>query len=97
MIRTTAYLVECRTGCSCCAEENHWRGPFSSQDAADKAVESFKAMPLLASQFSRTGVYSIRPATCEILDDGRMIIDGDRVCATFVDDVAETDDAKYDY
>lgn len=92
---TTAYIIYCSTGCSCCNNENHYRGPFSSKAAADAAVTQFKAMPLLASQYSAKGNYTIEEVECEHLPDTRLIINNHWVCAKFVDDVATSDEAIY--
>lgn len=75
----TCYLIECRTGCTCCASENHYRGPFSTKEAAEKAKEAYLDMRLLASQYAERGRYTIEEASLELLPDGRMIIDGERV------------------
>jgi hypothetical protein len=75
----TCYLIECRTGCTCCADENHYRGPFSTREIAQKAVEAYEQIPLLASQFAARGRYTIEEAGFEKLPDGRMIINGDRI------------------
>lgn len=79
MTTGTCYLIECRTGCTCCADENHHRGPFSTREVAEKAKEAYLDMRLLASQYADRGVYHISEASLELLPDGRMIIDGDRV------------------
>lgn len=79
MTTQTCFLIECRTGCTCCQSDNHYRGPFSTKEIAEKAVARYREMKLLASQYSERGNYSIRPTSLEILPDGRMIINGDRV------------------
>ncbi|HVI43160.1 MAG TPA: hypothetical protein VM577_21335 [Anaerovoracaceae bacterium] len=81
-----AYLVYCSTGCSCCRGDNHYRGPFASQEDAQKAVDHYKTIPLVASQYSRTGNYSIETATVEPISNGRLIINGTRIADGFVTD-----------
>lgn len=75
----TCFLIYCRTGCTCCSDENHYRGPFSSRPAAERAVQAYEKMSLLASQYAPNGRYDIEEATLEWLPDGRMIINEDRV------------------
>ena len=75
----TCYLIECRTGCTCCADENHYRGPFTTREIAQKAAEAYEQIPLLASQFAARGRYTIEEASFEKLPDGRMVINGDRI------------------
>lgn len=79
------FIVECRTGCSCCSSENHYRGPYSSEEIAKGHVERFREMPLLSSQYSKTGNYHIREEAGELLPDGRVISDS-KVYAGFKDD-----------
>ena len=83
-----AFLIDCSTGCSCCADENHTRGPFKLREDAEAKAISYRERRLLASQFSSTGVYYIREVEAEVLPDGRLIIDN-RVCAGFADDTGE--------
>lgn len=81
----TLFLIECRTGCTCCSNENHYRGPYSTRQIAEKRVEEFKAMPLLASQYARQGRYEIEEHEAEQLPDGRLIC-GSKVYEGFKDD-----------
>jgi hypothetical protein len=76
-------LIECRTGCTCCSYENHYRGPYCSTEDAKRRIESFlskdsKFFPL-ASQYARQGNYSVREFDYEQLPDGRIILAGERV------------------
>lgn len=79
----TAYLVYCSTGCSCCNDDNHYRGPFQTQEDAQKAIDHYTSVRLLCSQYSRNGNYSIYTRTCEKLPDSRLII-GTRLVDSFV-------------
>lgn len=94
--KTKAYVVECRTGCSCCASENHYRGPFKTKEKAEERARGYFDARLLASQFASHGVYHVSEVDCEVLPDGRLIIDGTHVVAGFADDNA-TDERMYDY
>lgn len=71
----SAFMIHCTTGCSCCSSENHYCGPFSSRDVAEKASASFHDGKKLASQYARNGRYSIEEHPAEVLPDGRVIID----------------------
>lgn len=80
-----AFIVEARTGCSCCVGENHHRGPYKTREYAEKMVGTFKEMRLLASQFAPRGSYHIEEHEAEQLPDGRLII-LDRVFPGFAED-----------
>jgi hypothetical protein len=73
------WVIECRTGCSCCSDENHWRGPYKTENEVKDAVARFKAGPLLASQYSERGNYNPQKIDVEELPGGRLILDGTRV------------------
>lgn len=72
------FLIDCRTGCSCCSDENHWRGPYRTKEDAERRVKSFLAIDSkfwpLASQYADHGRYSIREFEAEELPDGRIIM-----------------------
>lgn len=81
------YLIYCSTGCSCCCDENHYRGPYKSKEDAEKRISYFyskdsKFWPL-ASQYARCGRYSIEEHSYEKLPDGRVIINEERVYKDF--------------
>lgn len=88
IIQNKAYVIEARTGCSCCSNENHYRGPYKTKTSAEKAVEDFQKQRLLASQYSKTGIYSIEEHDCEVLPGGRIIIDR-RVFDGFCEDTGD--------
>lgn len=81
--KSKAWLIRCNTGCSCCSNENHSRGPFQTEEDAKKRVayyrsENSKFWPV-ASQYSRRGNYKLQEINVETLPDGRRIIDSDYV------------------
>lgn len=77
--KTTLYSIDCRTGCSCCRGENHSRGLYATYEEAERRVKNFESMPLLASQYSKTGRYAIQVHEAERLPDGRIIVGDERV------------------
>jgi hypothetical protein len=78
------FIVRCSTGCSCCSNENHKRGPFSTQAVAEGKVVEYRAIPVLASQYAERGVYHIESFDAEQLPDGRLIVE-DSVFKGFAD------------
>lgn len=80
-----AFFIECRTGCSCCANENHFTGPWRSLSRARQEVAYYRETRRLASQYSERGNYTISWQQVEILPDGRILTD-DRVFGGFSDD-----------
>ncbi len=89
------YIVYCSTGCSCCAHENHYRGPFRTRQIADQRAETYREVSLLASQYAKNGRYSIQEVEIEILPDGRVIVSGTHVSPGFAEDGG--DDRMWDY
>jgi hypothetical protein len=84
--KTTVYIIECRTGCTCCSGENHYRGPFSTIHMAKHAETLLRESGIIGSQYAPSGVFTISEMSCERLPDGRLIIGGDRVVSGFADD-----------
>lgn len=72
------FLVHCRTGCSCCRDENHVVGPYSTEEKAKEAVTEFRRVRRLASQYAPNGVYEVRSVDAEPISRGRWIV-SDRV------------------
>jgi len=75
---TQIFTIHCRTGCTCCSGDNHWRGPYRTDGDATRRIAHFrnpenKFCPV-ASQYSRRGNYSIHEDKMETLPDGRAII-----------------------
>jgi len=95
-----AYFLYCSTGCTCCAEDNHYRGPYRTAEEAGRRKAYFYAHPILASQYTSTGHYSISgPSKAEILPDGRLIIDStvyEQFFTVKEDGTCEVEDKFYD-
>lgn len=85
MTPVKVFLIECRTGCFCCSNENHYRGPFSSREVAEARVVKYRELRVLASQYSSRGNYHIEEYDGEQLPDGRIIF-GSYVAPKFMDD-----------
>jgi hypothetical protein len=85
----TIYTIYCSTGCTCCSDENHLRGPYRTREEAEKAKQGFYERSLLSSRYSSTGNYHIEEASGEILPDGRIIIDNHYICPGFASDTGE--------
>jgi len=78
-----AYMIECRTGCSCCSDENHYRGFYKTEEEANKRIQyyyspSSKFWPL-ASQYAARGRYSVEKISIEEIGDGRFILNDDKI------------------
>lgn len=87
-----AFIIRCRTGCTCCSHENHETGPYSSREIAEERVARFTKERRLASQYARNGVYEIEEYEAEVLPDGRIIV-GSYVFNGWADN--ESDDPIY--
>jgi len=78
------FLVEAKTGCSCCSDDNHYRGPYKSEEEAKRRIEYYKSPDSkywpLASQYSKRGNYSVHEIEAEEISNSRIIIE-DRVHA----------------
>jgi hypothetical protein len=75
-------FIEARTGCSCCSDENHYRGPYRTKKDAEQRVKYYKAENSefwpIGSQFARRGSYFIDVWDAEEISENRWII-GDKV------------------
>jgi hypothetical protein len=91
---TTIFFIECRTGCSCCANENHYRGPFSTLEIAKERVETYHRFRILASQYASTGNYKIEEAKAHITSEGIIICSDGTWYACFRDNVTIDDDEE---
>jgi hypothetical protein len=76
------YKISCRTGCTCCSNDNHYRGYYKSPEDALKRINYFKSPNSkfwpVASQYSKRGNYDVSEVNVERLVDGRFVV-GDRV------------------
>lgn len=72
------FLIHCSTGCSCCHEYNHYRGPYESREAAQRRVDFFLDEKVrnnpVASQFAPKGYYHISEHEAEKIKHGRIIV-----------------------
>lgn len=85
------FLISAQTGCTCCSDQNHLRGPYRTREDAQRRIDYYlnpqsKFWPL-ASQFCARGRYSIREVNVETLCDGRFIFNGKHVanCLEFIE------------
>lgn len=72
------WYIECRTGCSCCADQNFDQGFYDNPDEPQALIDKWlagKGNPL-ASQYAKYGRYHLCETEAEILPDGRWIVDG---------------------
>lgn len=72
------YVIYCMTGCTCCNDENHYRGFYKTRDDAEKRKEYFLDPNAnhnpLASQYLRKGGYEIIEVDAEFIDKDRIIV-----------------------
>lgn len=80
-----AYTIHCGTGCSCCSDDNHYCGPYSTREVANRWKQDFHNRKKLASQYAENGRYTIEEHDAEILPDGRVIIDS-RIFGAWADE-----------
>ena len=72
------WWIECRTGCSCCADENFDYGFFLNEEEPKALIGKWSKgidNPL-ASQYAKYGRYYLDSSEAEILPDGRWIVEG---------------------
>lgn len=72
------FIILGSTGCSCCRYDNFVQGIFVNEEDAKATVENHRRNKTVASQYSKTGNYTIKPIEYELINDGRVIL-GDRV------------------
>lgn len=72
--KTQGYLIHGSTGCSCCRENNFVSGIYETLESAMEAAEDYVKVRRVASQYSNTGIYTIREIEYEQLSDGRVIL-----------------------
>jgi len=71
------YEIACSTCCSCCSDDNHYRGFYASKDEATARVARFyKGIDNpLCSQYAKYGHYSICEHDAELIDGERIIVE----------------------
>ena len=74
----TLFFIEARTGCSCCRENNHIRGPYKFKKDAEKRINYYlskdsKYWPI-GSQFYPQGSYHVLAEEVEEISRDRWII-----------------------
>lgn len=72
------FIILGSTGCSCCRCDNFVQGIFDNEEDAKATVEHHRRNKTVASQYSKTGNYTIKPVEYELISDGRVILE-DRV------------------
>lgn len=79
--KTEVFIIKCDTGCTCCYDQNHYRGFYKTEEQAKKRIEYYKSMNSkfwpVASKYSNRGSYSIKKEVYENLEDGRVIFMGE--------------------
>ena len=83
------FFIEASTGCTCCADENFRRGPYTEANK-DEALATIARWSKgdcnpLASQYSRFGHYSLIETEGEEIPGGRFIVD-ERVWGPEIED-----------
>ena len=97
METTKVYTIEARTGCSCCSDDNHYRGFYRTREDAERRIQFYLTSSgsnlyyPLGSQYAHRGRYSVQEDQIEILPDGRWIFEGSRVIdnGNFIDVAAD--------
>ena len=75
------FAIQCRTGCTCCRSDNHFRGLYLTREEAQARIDRFRRgidNPV-ASQYSRYGQYSIEEEDCEEISGDRIIVGNKKV------------------
>lgn len=78
IVKKTGYFVHGCTGCTCCQSENFVNGMYDNVDDAMECAARHEKDRTVRSQYSSTGIYTVRKIQYELLSDGRIII-GNRV------------------
>lgn len=72
------WFVHCGTDCTCCNNEDHYQGPYETEEKADKAIEEFIRTKKLASQYAPNGRYSKRKEKGQLSVDGSICYENHR-------------------
>lgn len=73
--KKTGFMIHGSTGCTCCRDENFIEGLYVSAEEAFRDVDYHARRGTVRSQYSKTGVYTVKEVQYELLPDGRVIID----------------------
>ena len=71
------FVVFGSTGCTCCSSSNFVDGLYPTLEEASARTHYHTENRTVASQFSKSGRYSIQKVEYELLPDGRVIIGSD--------------------
>jgi len=71
-----AYLIHGSTGCTCCSYENFIEGIFKTIEEAQERKKYHTEHCTVASQYSRTGRYTIYKVKCKKYSNNSRIIVG---------------------
>lgn len=95
--KKTGYVIFGCTGCTCCESENILDGVYVEEEEALNAAEGHERRRTVASQYSRTGIYSVMKIQYELLPDDRIII-GNRVLdsESFYESGSLANDLRYE-
>lgn len=74
------YVISCSTGCTCCSEDNHHRGPYRTREDAERRINFFlnsqgsERFNPVASQFSARGNYYVEELEAEKYEHKNNIV-----------------------
>jgi hypothetical protein len=72
------FAIECRTGCTCCSCDNHYRGPYKTSEDAQRRINYFLSPDSKAFSSCVLGSngppHIIRELDAEEIDSNRWII-----------------------
>jgi len=81
-LKLDLYFIRAGTGCTCCNDEDHLRGPYHTQEDAERRIKYYKSEGSeywpLASQYAKRGTYEIQHYKAEELSNNRFLV-GDTV------------------
>lgn len=73
-VQKDGFIIDAKTGCTCCRSENFVDGVYDTLDEAKAAKALHLEKKSLSSQYAERGIYGIRAITYDELADGRVII-----------------------
>jgi hypothetical protein len=76
LLKQTGFIIHGSTECTCdgCFTENFVTGMFMSVEGAIEQAKQFVDSGTVRSQYSNSGIYTIRRTKFERLPDGRIIV-----------------------